>query len=221
MLKTSELNMKLVLAKFYAIHIIVTVIVVACFLMNGPMRGGLPVDNTFQERAQFIGDNNLIWSISWCVWMLSALGLFVFCAILADELKKTLLRTIGLSIVAMGIGPDLIAEVIYAFVIPKLIHGNVSMEILQVLESLSVHLTGFLGNGLYNIGGLMLTVIAIKEGLLKTWIAIWGVTAWVFGLLLSASVAVDAVKAMEIFTVCSMVLSTLWMLVFAYRVLKR
>ena len=189
--------------------------------MAGPMRQGLPTGNTALDRAVFIAENSAIWTSFWGVWMLSAVGLFVFCTILADELKPSFLRTVGLSLVAMGIAPDLTAEVIYAFILPDVANSDGGLTAFVLLESIAVHLTGFLGNGLYNLGGLLLTLLAFKAGILKNWIAFWGVTAWVLGLLLSVSIALDAMAAAEAFTAISMVLSTLWMLIFAYLVLDR
>ncbi len=207
--------------KFHSIHVIVMLITFACFLMNGHMRGGLPLDNTIDDRIAFIASNGFLWSMSWVVWMASALGLFVFCAILADELERTFLRTIGLALVGMGIAPDLIAEVIYAFVIPEVIQRNIGSAAVEVLEIIAMHLTGYLGNGLYNLGGMLLTLIAIRQSVFKGWIAAWGLVAWFLGLLLSFSVAIGSVSAAEFFTATSMVLSTVWMLIFAHKVLKR
>lgn len=212
--------MKQINVKFYVIHVIVAIIAVACVLMNGPMRDGLPVSSTLTERIDFIVENHLLWSLSWCVWMVSALGLFVFCAILASELQHALVKTIGLTIVAMGVVPDLIAEALYAFVIPQMIISQVNREFILLLESMAMHLTGYLGNGLYNLGGLVLTLLAIKERLFTSWIAVWGVLSWVLGLMLSVSIAINNLSAAEFFTASSMVLSTLWMLIFAHKVLK-
>lgn len=206
--------------KFYLIYAIVGVIALACMLMNGPMRGGLPIDTTIAERIQFISAHQTLWSFSWFCWMLSAIGLFVFCTILADELEKTFLRTIGIALVGMGIAPDLIAEVLYAFVMPKAIGAHMSYELIELLEITAMHLTGFLGNGLYNLGGLLLTTLAIKQGVVQNWVALWGLVAWFLGLLLSFSIALDALQAAELFTATSMVLSTAWMLIFAHKVVK-
>lgn len=214
------MNEKYAKSKFIVIHIVVLAITAACLVMNGPMRGGLPLDNTLQERMSFIAQNGTVWTLSWCLWMVCAIGLFVFCTILADELKRTYIRTIGLAIVAMGIGPDLIAEVIYAFIMPAVIHNSLGDNTFELLEITATHLTGYLGNGLYNIGGLILTLLAIREGIVKNWVAIWGITAWLLGLMLSLSIALGSMKGAEIFTASSMVLSTLWMLVFAYKVVK-
>ena len=206
--------------QFYLIHVIVGLITLACFLMNGPMRGGLPVDNTLETRMQFIGESSTIWTLSWVVWMFCALGLFTFCSFLAARLKPGIFKVIGLAIVAMGIGPDLIAEVIYAFVVPELIIHQVSLDILRTLEEICVNLTGFLGNGLYNLGGFLLTIIAYREGILRPWVAGWGFIAWTLGLLLSFSVAIGSDMFAMWFTASSMVLSTIWMLIFAHTVLK-
>jgi hypothetical protein len=215
------MSMQLRSIKFYGIHAIVGIITLACFLMNGFMRGGLPVDTTVDERMRFIAENHVAWSVSWGVWMVSALGLFAFFAIVADGLKKSFPRTIGLSLVAMGIVPDLIAEVILAFVLPKIVQANTSIDLFLIMETLAFHLTGFLANGLYNLGALLLTLIVISEKLIKPWVAVWGIMAWMLGILLSASVAVDSMKAAEIFTASSMVMSTAWMLLYAHTVLKR
>ena len=212
--------MKSYSSKFYLIHTIVAVIGLACLLMNGPMREGLPLDNTIEERVAFIAENELLWVISWLAWMASALGLLAFCSIFADELEKSYLSKIGLTIVAIGIAPDLIAEVIYAFIIPDAIAYGVHLSTIKLLESVAMHLTGFLGNGLYNLGGITLTLLAIRQKLFPAWLAVWGMAAWILGLLLSVSVAANALKAVELFTATSMVLSTSWMLAFAYKVIK-
>ncbi|MFY8274704.1 hypothetical protein AAEU32_11335 [Pseudoalteromonas sp. SSDWG2] len=212
--------MNLIKTKFYIIHIIVLLITLACLLMNGPMRGGLPIDTTVHERMSFIASNTGLWTGAWVVWMFCALGLLVFCTILSDELSADYLKTIGLFLVALGVAPDLTAEVIYAFVLPKIIYLQLGADTYLLFEHIAAHLTGYLGNGLYNLGGMLLTVLAFKQQVFKLWVFLWGMLAWSLGLALSASIALDALKFAEMFTAASMVLSTLWMLIFAYQVLK-
>lgn len=206
--------------KFFTIHVIAILITLACLLMNGPMRQGLPIDTTVAERMLFVAESSNIWTLSWFTWMFSAIGLLVFCVILADELNNDYRKTIGLFLVALGVAPDLIAEVIYAFILPKAVSLNMSESTFLLLEHLASHLTGFLGNGLYNLGGLLLTVLAIKQGMFKLWVSLWGVTAWLLGLSLSASIALNNLKAAEFFTASSMVLSTVWMVIFAHQILR-
>ena len=120
--------------KSLVIAFIVALITLACLLMNGPMRGGLPLDNTVVERMTFIAQNSLVWTISWTIWMCCALGLLVFCTILADELKDGAARRIGIFLVALGVAPDLTAEVIYAFVLPKIVEMDMGEETFALFE---------------------------------------------------------------------------------------
>jgi hypothetical protein len=180
------------------------------------MRQGLPVDgNTISSRMAFIDENTLLWSSSWCVWMFAAIGLYLFCAIFASRLDESVFKTVGLALVGMGIPADLSAEVIYAFIIPKQILLGAEPEWIIFLEQLASHLTGFLGNGLYNLGGLTLTLLAFRQNKLPVWLFSWGVLAWLLGLALSVSIAIDSMKAAEIFTALSMTLSTAWMVLWA------
>lgn len=207
-------------AKFIAVHFIAILITLACLMMNGPMRQGLPLDTTVTERMAFISSHSTIWVWSWVTWMFSALGLLIFCVILADELPSDHRKTIGLSFVALGVAPDLTAEVIYAFVLPKIISLNMGESVFLLFEDIAAHLTGYLGNGLYNLGGLLLTYLAIRQKLFKSWVAAWGVFAWLLGICLSISIAADNLKTAELFTASSMVLSTIWMVIFAHQVLR-
>lgn len=207
--------------KFATVHVIAILITLACVLMNGPMRQGLPLGTSVAERMDFIANQTSLWTMSWIVWMFCALGLLVFCAILADEVKPDFRKKVGLLLVALGVAPDLTAEVIYAFVLPKIVSLNMGASAFELFEHIAAHLTGFLGNGLYNLGGLLLTYLAIKQRLFNSWVAIWGVTAWLLGISLSISIAIGNFKLAEIFTASSMVLSTMWMVIFAHQVLRK
>ena len=206
---------------FYITHLIVLIIFTACLMMTGPMRGGLPIDNDIAMRMAYINANLGLWQIGWLLWMASALGLLLFFTFLARRLAPSALRNYGLILVALGIAPDLLAEVIYAFIIPKMHSHGVSLEILSLLEILSAHLTGFLGNGLYNLGGLLLNTALIRSGLVARWVSYSGLLAWPLGLGLSAAIAIDHFKLAELFTASSMVLSTAWILLIAYALFRK
>lgn len=198
---------------------IVAVITAACLMMAGPMRGGFPVGNELGERMQFIVDNLGLWRAGWYLWMLSALGLLTFCTLLAQQVNPGPLRTLGLTLVAIGIAPDLMAEVIYSFILPQAIAVGASQ--LALIEQLAMFLTGFLGNGLYNLGGMLLTLLLIRQRTLARWIAVSGLISWSLGLGLSAAVAVGNMALTEFFTATAMVCSTLWMLIIAHTLFNR
>jgi len=204
------------------IYLIVAVITLACLLMNGPMRGGLPVGSMVAERMSFIANHTTLWQLSWLVWMVSALGLLSFCLILYRYIAPCSLSLFGIVFVALGIVPDLSAEVIYAFLLPTVAALSEASAAAQfvVFEQLAIHLTGFLGNGLYNLGGLLLTTAAIRQRLMPSWVAVWGVASWLLGLGLSVSIAAARFDFAEFFTATSMVLNVTWMLVVARVVVK-
>jgi len=202
---------------FYATLAIAVVIFIACVLMAGPMRPGLPVVAELSARTAYIQSNLGWWQIGWGFWMLSALGLLLFCSLLATALPQTPMRGFGLTLVALGLVPDLIAEVLYAFVFPAMLSAGSSAEILHFIDQTALHLTGFLGNGLYNLGGLVLTVLLLNHRpALKLWLYP-GVVAWLAGLGLSVAIMMQQFGLAEILTAFSMALSTFWFVLIAYR----
>jgi hypothetical protein len=92
-----------------------------------------------------------------------------------------------------------------------------SLDTLQFVDQFAMLLTGFLGNGLCNLGGLLLTLLLIKQHpKLANWLYI-GVVAWMLGLGLSVAIALQQLAVAEILTAASMALSTLWFVFIAYQ----
>jgi hypothetical protein len=202
---------------FYATLVVAVVIFIACVLMAGPMRPGLPVVAELSARTAYIQSHLGLWQMGWGFWMLSALGLLLFCSLLATALPQTPMRVLGLTLVALGLVPDLIAEVLYAFVFPAMLSAGSSAELLFFIDQTALHLTGFLGNGLYNLGGLVLTILLLNHRpALKLWLYP-GVVAWIAGLGLSAAIVMQQFGLAEMLTGLSMALSTFWFVLIAYR----
>ncbi|HJS16384.1 MAG TPA: hypothetical protein VJ795_15015 [Rheinheimera sp.] len=202
---------------FYCTLAIAVVIFIACLLMAGPMRPGLPVVTDMPTRLAYIQSHLALWQLGWLFWMAAALSLLLFCCLLASAIPPSPVRQFGLLLVALGIVPDVAAETLYAFVFPAMISAGSSVELLHFIDQLAMHLTGFLGNGLYNIGGLILTLLLLqhKPGL-KLWIYP-GILAWVAGLGLSVAIASQQLALAEALTAFSMALSTAWFVLIAYK----
>ncbi len=202
---------------FYLTALIALVIFVACLLMAGPMRPGLPVITDWSARLLYIQQHLGWWQLGWLCWMASALGLLTFCCLLSTTLPATPWRTLALTLVGLGLVPDLIAETLYAFVFPALIAQESSMALLQLVDVTAIYLTGFLGNGLYNLGGLGLTLLMWQQyPQLKAWL-LPGFVAWMAGLGLSVAIALQQLGWAEALTAFSMALSTAWFVLIAYR----
>lgn len=200
---------------FYTTLLIALLIFIACLMMNGPMRPGLPVGDDLATRLAYINANLTLWQWGWLSWMAAALSLLAFAVMLSTELQPGAARQYGVLLVALGMAPDLMAETLYAFVMPYIAITELGM--LQFIDNLAMHLTGFLGNGLYNLGGMLLTLALLKQQpALKLWLYP-GILAWLLGLGLSVSIALQQLKLAEYFTAASMVLSTLWFVLIAWK----
>lgn len=198
---------------FYTTLLIALIIFIACLMMNGPMHPGLPVGADLAARMAYINANLTLWQLGWLSWMAAALSLLAFAVMLSTELQPGAARQYGVLLVALGMAPDLMAETLYAFVMPAVTNP----ALLQFIDSLAMHLTGFLGNGLYNLGGMLLTLALLKQQpALRLWLYP-GIIAWLLGLGLSVTIALQQLKLAEFFTASSMTLSTLWFAAIAYK----
>ena len=153
--------------------------------------------------------------------MIAALGLLTFCILLLPYIPKSEWRLLGILLVGLGIVPDIAAEVIFAFVIPYVHITDPSLASMQLLELIAIQLTGTLGNGLYNMGGLLLNILLLNNKTLPRKIITIGILGWLFGLGLSIATASQQFDWMKIFTGLGMVWSTAWMFLITVKVFTR
>ena len=192
---------------------IALLLTVACFQMAFVLRPGLySPDIPLDERGSFILTHLGLWQLGWLNWMLSALGLLCFGVILSRYLRNDWPKQLGVLLIALGVVPDLIAETCFAFVIPKLLQDSASANLAMGLEYIAVQLTGTLANGLYNLGGITLNVLLLKQSLTHKRLALVGIPGWLFGFGLSIACASQWFAAAEFFTAVGMVWSTIWIL---------
>lgn len=198
---------------------IVAILPLACIQMAFILPEGLlGSGNSITERNEFIKNNLGSWQLGWFNWMLGAIGLLTFCTMLLPFIPKSEWRLLGILFVALGIVPDIGSEVIFAFVIPYSPAIDPSLAMMQTLELLAVQLTGTLGNGLYNIGGLLLNVLLLNNQRLPRKLILFGIPGWFFGFGLSIACATQALDAAKFFTAVGMVWSTAWMLAITLKV---
>jgi hypothetical protein len=143
--------------------------------------------------------------------MLSALGLLLFCVYLLDYIPRSRLRHFAILVVAIGIAPDISAEVIFAFVLPPLLLMENTATLFMALEQIAMQLTGTVGNGAYNIGGLILNLLLFNNPRIPRLLVWAGLPAWCFGLALSVATALHEVFIATQLTGLAMVWSVGWM----------
>ncbi len=196
---------------------IVAIIILACFNMLLILAPGLPLEPDIIRRMDYITSHTVAWQFGWLTWMISAFGLLLFCFYLLNYIPDSIAKYFAISVVAIGIVPDISAEMIYAFVLPWLAHGDIvtRVELFRLMDFVAMQLTGTFGNGAYNIGGLILNILLFKNHKLPVFIVIGGAPAWIFGLFLSISTALNQPAAAQIFAGIAMMWSVLWMLAVA------
>ncbi|MBI3545999.1 MAG: hypothetical protein HY081_05320 [Gammaproteobacteria bacterium] len=209
---------------FYVTLTIIGTISLACLAMLFVLQPGLPIEPDIHARMRYILGHKNLWLASWFLWMLSALGLLLFCFYLLDFLPNSKIKFYALTLVAIGIGPDITAEFIFAVILPWLASNSIGADELtrtihtehfRSLEYLAVQLTGGFGNGAYNLGGIILNILGFKNKLLPRWLLWFGMPSWLLGLALSAATIIYQPFWILIFTASSMMLSLMWMLLVA------
>lgn len=162
-----------------AAYIAAAVNLAAGLVMLLSLRHGIPAGGSdLSARIAYVGDHILAWRLGWLVWNLAAISLLGFFVVLAARWRERAPILCGLALLcaAAGLAADLGAETILAVVSPGL-RG----ETYATVESIAVALTGYLGNGLYAVGGILLTVAGRRDlPPILLWLAaaVWTVAVW-------------------------------------------
>ncbi|MBI4577338.1 MAG: hypothetical protein HY722_13850 [Planctomycetes bacterium] len=178
----------------------------AALAMAWVLAPGLPVEGSLLEsRMAYVSTHRPAWWLGWLLWHAAALGLVAFYLALAGLWgREAPLRT-GLALLAAGAGlaADLGAETLYMAVAP----GSEAAAF-RDLERISGALTGYLGNGLYTVAGILLTWAGARRlpwGLVALAVPTWGA-----GLSLSACTLADSAAGQFWSTAALMPLFILW-----------
>jgi hypothetical protein len=143
------------------------------------LRHGIPAgESDLSARIAYVGDHIIVWRVGWLVWNLAAISLLGFFVVLAARWRERAPILCGLALLcaAAGLAADLGAETILAVVAPGL-RG----ETYATVESVAVALTGYLGNGLYAVGGILLTLAGRRDlppALLWLAAVVWALALW-------------------------------------------
>ena len=180
----------------------------AALLMLLALRPGLPVSSSLPaDRILFIERNTAFWWAGWLVWHAAAISLVLFFLVLAGRFRGSapVLSAAAVVLSVAGLAADLSAEAIYMGVVPEL-RGNQ----FRVAEMVGGILTGYLGNGLYTVAGILLTWSGARD--LPRSVLILAVPVWGAGLCLSASSLMHSADGQLWSTAVLMPLFVLWSL---------
>jgi hypothetical protein len=167
------------------------------------LRMGLPPEG-LSVRSAFILSHRVAWRLEWLSWNVAAITLLALFLALASRWRKEAPFLCGLAIVvaAAGLAADLGAEGLLAGFTGSTLHD------LSLVQSEALLLTGYVGNGLYTVAGILLTAAGRKE-LPKGLLGLAGLV-WVTGLWLSAATLLGSSTGEAVSTAILMASFVLW-----------
>lgn len=171
----------------FAIHVVANV----CLLL---ISGGTELVADFADRQTFVLRCTGIWVATWFAWALSSISLFGFCAAWATKIKEYRSWIVfALAVIAVGVGFDLCGETL-------LIVGATDADIPVATFASVVRQYQFLGpgvaNGLYCVGGVVLSILSWRAGFLRGVTGTLGLLVWAVGFGLTAAAFADQRLAM-------------------------
>lgn len=172
------------------------------------LRPGLPVKGSvLADRLAFVSGQPALWWGGWLLWHAAAISLLGFYVGLAGHWNQRapLLTVLALLCATSGMAADLAAESLYMGIAPRLPPDAFSRA-----EDMAGMLTGYLGNGLYTVAGILLTWAGAKE--LPRCLLALAAMVWAAGLWLSAATLVHSARGQFWSTAILMPLFVLWTL---------
>ncbi len=192
----------------------------AALLMATVLKPALPT-GSYPERFYYLaGERPLLW-LGWGTWMAAAGTLLLFFDGLSSRLEGEPLSRAVRGLALAGMVPDLLAETLAAGLLPDLAARYLEAppeaklflaQSFATWDRVMVLLTGFLGNGLYTLAGILLSFLLLRTGELPSSLILLGAPAWAAGLFLSGATLLGSVPGMFLSTALLMPFFCLWTL---------
>jgi hypothetical protein len=147
------------------------------------LRPGIATQPDVIQRATYIAQHSAVWSISWAIWMLSALSLVVFYAWWGCRLAHPIVATIAVLLTALGCICDLSGESYSSLVLVERARSILASSsqfdaaAFVTREWYATFLSAGPANMFYVIAGALLTLFTknlprpIQLAMWATWIA--------------------------------------------------
>lgn len=149
------------------------------------LQQGLP-PRSLSDRTAFISSHEVLWRLGWLGWSVAAVTLLGLFLALAGRwsAEAPVLCGLGIVVATAGLAADLSAEALLAG------FTRSTLPNLSLVQSEAFLLTGYVGNGLYTVAGILLTAAGRRE--LPTGVLALGGVVWAAGLWLSAATLVGS-----------------------------
>jgi hypothetical protein len=186
------------------------------------LRQGTLAEPEAIRRATYISNETAVWMTGWALWMLSAASLVAFYAWWGSRLSAPLGATAAVLLAALGMVCDTSGESLMILVLVERAAPAISESTgaswdsaaFEGLERTITLLTAGAANGLYTLGGILLTLKT--KGLPKlVYAAMWG--TWIAGAGMTVAALVDHVGGMTVTTAVLFPLFIFWVVWLGWR----
>jgi hypothetical protein len=169
------------------------------------LRNGLPGGGTAASQYAFITDHLALWRLGWLVWNAAGVALVAFYVGLATRFWSAgpLRCGLALTCAAAGLAADISAEALYMSA-----GSGVSAQVYAELQPVASLLTGYVGNGLYTLAGILIVWAGWRK--MPRPLALLSLPVWLAGIALSAFSLTGSATGQAWSTAALMPLFILW-----------
>ena len=155
--------------------------------------GGTETNPDWDDRLRFVREHRTLWCGVWIVWMVTSASLLLFCmawvSALSPALRSAGIRVkhakIACGIIAVGVLFDFAGEI--TMITAGLQAGD---EVAPFAQKVRIYqyLSPAIANGLYGVGGLMLSILSWRSDWMRGLPGLLGFSVWLaaFGLTVGA-----------------------------------
>jgi hypothetical protein len=193
-------------ASSQAAYLAAGVNLLAALMLLLVLRNGLPVSGApVDERLSYIESHAGLWRAGWIIWSAAAITLVAFFVALAARFWAGAPLLCGLALVcaAAGLAADLSAEALYVSAA-----AGVSARVYAEIEPIASLLTGYVGNGLYTLAGILLLWAGWRK--MPRPLALLALPLWLAGIALTISSLIASTAGQIWSTAALMPLFILW-----------
>jgi len=181
-------------------------------------RGGTETEPDIALRANWVARSAALWCSVWFAWVIASLSLLALFVVWATRLvalgASVGIVALGCAICAIGLVFDLSGELVN---IVRLTRAGISVEQFARGARLYALLGAATANGLYCIGGLMLSEVSRRVGLLTGWLGLVGFVMWTVGIALTVMAILDNRLGMILSGAGVMMLFMVWAVCLGWR----
>jgi hypothetical protein len=171
--------------------IVVAVHIPACLALIA-VSGGTEIVADMALRRDWVAGHAPLWVLAWLFWALASMSLAAFALVWARRLLEfpvpRLWTSAGCAIILLGVPFDLAGE---SLNVMGLTRSGIDVDDFARIARLYGIVSAGIANGLYCLGGLLLSLLSWRSGWLRGRLGVLGFVMWSIGLLLTIAAIVD------------------------------